>query len=108
VYSIRESGENRGVHRVPTPAIWSIVLIALPFAVIAVLGILALVGVGPVTQAIASTGPSLVIGGWIVSIPVGVVTIVTVRGRWRLAGVAAIVLAVLEPMIALVIWVGSG
>ena len=96
------------MRRAPAPAIWSIVLIALPFAVLAALGILAVIGVGPVTQAIASVGPSLVIGSWIVSIPVGIVTLLATRGRWRLLGIAAIGLAVLEPIILLVIWIGTG
>jgi len=100
--------ENRGVRRVPAPAIWSIVAIVLPFLVLAMLGILAAVGVNPVTQQIASFAPTLVIGSWIAAIPIGLVTIIAVRGRWRLTGVAAIVLAALEPVVALVVWIGTG
>jgi hypothetical protein len=103
-----ESGQNRSVRRVPAPAIWSIVLIALPLTMVILLGILAAVGVNPTTQAIASIAPALAIGSWIVSVPVGIVTIVFVRGRWKFAGVVAIVLAGLEPVIALAVWIGTG
>lgn len=96
------------MRRVPAPAIWSIVLMALPLVVLAALGILAAIGIGPVTQAIASFGPTLVIGSWIVSVPVGIVTIIAVRGRWKIAGIAAIALAVIEPFAALAVWIGTG
>lgn len=102
------AAENRGVQRVPAPAIWSIVLIALPFVVLAVLGILTVIGVNPATQAIASFGPTLVIGVWVVSVPVGIVTIIAARRRWKIAGIVVIALAVLEPVALLVIWVGTG
>ena len=96
------------MRRVPAPAIWSIALIALPFVVLAVLGILRAIGVNPMTQAIAAFGPTLVIGSWVVAIPVGIVTIFAARGRWKFAGVAAIVLTALEPAVLLVVWIGSG
>ena len=96
------------MRRVPASAIWSIVLIVLPFIVLAVLGILTAIGIGPVTQAIAASAPTLVLGAWIVSIPVGIVTIVVARGRWKIAGIAVIALAVLEPVAVLVIWIGTG
>ena len=91
------------MRRVPAPAIWSIVLIALPFAMLAVLGILPAIGVNPGTQAIAAFGPTLVIGVWVVSVPVGIVTIIAARKRWKIAGIA-----VLEPVAILVVWIGTG
>jgi len=96
------------VRRVPASAIWSIVLIVLPFIVLAVLGILTAIGANPATQAIASFGPTLVIGVWVVSLPVGIVTIIAARRRWKIAGIAVIALAVLEPVAVLVIWIGTG
>jgi hypothetical protein len=96
------------VRRVPAPAIWSIVLMAIPLVVLAVLGILAAIGIGPVTRGIAAFAPTLVIGSWVVSIPIAIVTIVAVRGRWKIAGIAALALAALEPIAGLAIWIGTG
>ena len=96
------------MRRVPAPAIWSIVLIVLPLVVLAALGVLVAIGANPTTRAIASFVPTLVIGVWVVSIPVGIVTLIAVRGRWRIAGIAAMALAVLEPVAVLVVWIGTG
>jgi hypothetical protein len=96
------------MRRLPGPAIWSIVLMVLPFVVLIVLLVLLAVGANPVTLAIASVAPTLLIGCWIVSVPVGIVAIVVTRRRWRLIGAAVITLAVLEPIVLLVVWVGSG
>ena len=83
-------------------------VIALPWAVLGMLLLLAAIGVNPVTKAIASMGPSLVIGSWVAAVPIGIVTIVLTHGRWKIVGIAAILLAGVEPLIALGVWVGSG
>ncbi len=92
--------------RVPQLAIWSIILAALPL-VLTLLGF----GLSAVLRS-ATSNPvylTLLLAWnaipilWLVSIAIGIVTVVLKRlGRWRIAGILAIGLPVLEA--AFVLW----
>ncbi len=96
------------MRRVPAPAIWSITVLVIPLVVLVALLVLRQLGVNSTTQTIASFAPTLLIGVWVVSLPIGVITVIAVRGRLRLIGIAAIALAVLEPFGLLSVWIGTG
>ncbi len=93
----------------PALAVWSLVLLLAPFLFVAVgvAGARAERNPDGSSNGIATTlsfaSQYLIVLAWAVSVVVGIVTTVARIGRWRLAGVAAMVAPVVEA-VGFVVW----